>query len=633
MNRPPHHLTRRLLGTALAAATFAGCSTVAVKADADKRIEQAKKGPAAAPYRSITSFSDALRCMDNAMIDYGVRDVSTLVEELQDQTKKVNAGTRDMLISALSQMSRRSRALRVVAFGRDAGNMVGFLEAAQRQNAYQTIPQFDIKGSVTQWDENVIRTQKDAGIGFQPFVNLGVSGDAAASVLGLDLTMLNTEDMAVLPGVTSKNSVVIFKQGTGVDGDAAYKKFGISFSMTFTQAEGQTQALRGLIELAAVELMGKLTKIPYWTCLGADAANNEDIKLEMSDWYYAMATTPGNLIAYFQNQLNVRGFYDGPVDGQFNPAIDQAIANFRVALGLSNEAVIEQELFTRYLTTDPRTIKRPDTPVRFEQTAQGVVPGEPQPVVLAQQSGAQPGAQGGPQAPTPQQPVAQAPQGTAPNASAQPPRQAPQVALSAPAPAPVPVPVPVNLGPIATRPVVVDPLAALPPPQAKQVAAPQAARVPTLQQVSTRPGAAPGAPLELAMATRDNRTTFAPGDVVDLRIQPNRGANLYCYLQDENNQVARIFPNRWASSPFVSPNAPLALPGNMRFQIVMNQRQVTEVVSCIATETDVSNKLPREAFGGDFEPLPVSGFEQIRQSFLNVTGGQFAQESFHVSPK
>ena len=76
-------------------------------------------------------------------------------------------------------------------------------------------PQFDIKGSVSQFDENVIRNQRDLGFGIQPFLNLGVSRDAATSVLGLDLSVLTTDDMAILPGVTSRNSVVILKQGSG----------------------------------------------------------------------------------------------------------------------------------------------------------------------------------------------------------------------------------------------------------------------------------------------------------------------------------------------------------------------------------------------------------------------------------
>ena len=79
----------------------------------------------------------------------------------------------------------------------------------------------------------------------------------------------------MLPGVTSRNSVVILKQGKGIDGDAAYHKFGINFSSALSKAEGNSQALRRLVELAVIELIGKLTKTPYWTCLGADPKGDD----------------------------------------------------------------------------------------------------------------------------------------------------------------------------------------------------------------------------------------------------------------------------------------------------------------------------------------------------------------------
>ncbi len=165
--------------------------------------------------------------------------------------------------------------------------------------------------------------------------------------------------MSIMPGVTSRNSVVIMKSGRGVDGDAAYHKFGVSYSMKLSKSEGQSQALRGLIELAAIELMGKLTKTPYWRCLGTDSAKSEEVKLEIADWYYAMAATRVELIAYFQNQMRRRGFYDGPIDGEFNPAIDEAIANYREALGMSKKALLDEEFFKRYLDTDPNKIAAP----------------------------------------------------------------------------------------------------------------------------------------------------------------------------------------------------------------------------------------------------------------------------------
>jgi hypothetical protein len=362
MPTPTPSFLRRLASPLAIALSLAACSTLEVKQETVDKTATVAKGPELPPFRSITGFSSALRCMDNLMIDYGVRDVTMLVEELVDSTKKINAGTRDMLITAMSDMTKRSRAVRLVAYGKDSTNVISFLQSAQRQSAYDVIPQFDIKGSITQWDENLIRNQKDLGVSFRPYLNMGISRDAASSILALDLSVLRTDDLSLLPGITSRNSVVIMRQGKGFDGDAAYHKFGISYAMSFSQSEGQSQALRGLVELAVIELMGKLTRTPYWSCLGADASASEEIRQEMSDWYYSMAANPRELISYFQYQMRRRGFYQGPVDGAFNPAIDEAIANYRVALGLSNQALIDPKFFEAFLMADHSKVPRPAQP-------------------------------------------------------------------------------------------------------------------------------------------------------------------------------------------------------------------------------------------------------------------------------
>jgi hypothetical protein len=355
------------IAAVVAAIVLAGCQTLDVKRPTVEQTAQIRTGPEDRPQRTITGFTQALRCMDTLMLEYGIRDVTMLTEEITDHTKKLNAGTRDMLISAVSDMSRRSRAIRLVAFGQDTANAITFMATAQSGSAYQAVPLYDIKGSVSQFDENLIKNQKDLGIGISPFVNLGIARDAASSMIALDLSVLSTADMGVLPGVTSRNSVIVLKQGRGIDGDAAYHKFGINYSMNLARSEGQSQALRGLVELATVELMGKLTKTPYWTCLGVtDPMANAETKLEMFDWYHAMAATRVELIAWFQHQLRVRGYYDGPVDGEFNPAIDEAITQHRAALGLAPKALLDEEYFYAFLRADHRRIPRPAQPVRYQ---------------------------------------------------------------------------------------------------------------------------------------------------------------------------------------------------------------------------------------------------------------------------
>ena len=186
-----------LAAFALATLAIAGCSGQ-VKEETLQTANEVKVGPEQAPFRAITNFSHALRCMDNQMITYGVRDVSVLVEELSDQTKKVPAGTRDMLISAVSQMTTRSHAVRLVAYGQDSGNLIGFLQAAERKSAYSAIPQYDIKGSISQYDENVAKKEAGGGISIGEVFSYGRAAGGAATVLGLDLTVLDTEDLSGL---------------------------------------------------------------------------------------------------------------------------------------------------------------------------------------------------------------------------------------------------------------------------------------------------------------------------------------------------------------------------------------------------------------------------------------------------
>lgn len=325
-----------------------------------KEVKALQKGPSATPHRAITNFSDGLRCMDNKMIEYGVRDISMLVEDLSDSTGKVNAGTKDMLITAVSGMTRRSRAVKLIPFGNDSGNLISFLGAAGAQSAYNVIPQYDIRGSISQLDSSVVRKQSGASVSAAKW-GLGASESTAGSILGLDLSVLSTEDLSVLPGVTSSNAVVLFKSGKGADADATIKKTGVSFDFQVSRSEATVQALRNLIELASIELVGKLVKIPYWQCLQIPE-DAPEIQQEMEDWYYAMRAH-GELSPYIRGQLIARGFYPMTITDE-NFAMSQAIRNFQKANGIRDNGKLDYALFKAVLTG-----KVPETPAAIASTA------------------------------------------------------------------------------------------------------------------------------------------------------------------------------------------------------------------------------------------------------------------------
>jgi peptidoglycan hydrolase-like protein with peptidoglycan-binding domain len=518
-----------------------GCAQLDTQKQVAEKAEALKIGPKSAPYKSITNFASGLRCMDNLLLDYGVRDVAVIVEDLADQTKKVNAGTKDMLISAVSDMTRRSRSIRLVAYGQDSGNTVGFLYQALRRDHFAVVPQFSIRGSISQFDDQIVRRNMDAGVGIEGAFSVGVAQTADATVLGIDLTMLTTQDLSVVPGVASRNSVIMFKQGKGFDGEASIRKFGINFSLSTASAEGQTQSLRTLVELASIELFGRLAKVPYWSCLNA-SPTDPAVDAEVRDWYDSMMVNPSELIEYFQAQMRARRIYDGPIDGVVNPQIRESIARYREALGLSREPKLSLDFFQAYLAANHREVAP-----------------KVEPVPAAAAAPASPAAPGAP------------------------------AAAAAPAPA-----------------------------------------------ANTAAAAAPGRSdvnLALQVSTLNNATRFAPGELVQLSVKPNRDAHVACFMQDETQAIRRIFPNRFRKDSLVTASQGLQLPGAMRFELRMNERKVGETVSCLATERDVLPLLPPAVGAVDFDPLPVRTLEQLREMFVTVTSNVLGQEYFHVEPK
>ena len=207
--------------------------------------------------------------------------------------------------------------------------------------------------------------------------------------------------------------------------------------------------------------------------------------------------------------------------------------------------------------------------------------------------------------------VALAPAAVAPPASQQvtaPPAEERTAAAQIPAP-PVQEPAPAA----------VPPPLALPPP----VTAPVTPRTLSIVRLPSddKANAAPGT---------DAIHRFKPGEQIKLLVTTSDDAHVYCYLQDETRRILRFYPNRFSKSALVRADAPLALPGKMRFEIVANSRNVAETVACFASERDVMAQLPAAVVGTDFSSLPATSFDQVRSAFARVAGSTLAEASFRV---
>ncbi len=341
----PSAALTRLSAAALAAALLSGCALPpGLPSAASVRQQQ---NPADLAQAATTNFTPALRCMDEMMFVLGTRDVTLMMEELRDATQKVPVSARDMMTSAISDMTRRSRAVRLSVFGSDQANLSQLLQQAQQTAPFAVVPEFNLRGAISQFDEDVRRQSSTLGLVAERF-GVRFGNESRFSVLGFDAAMVRTDTMTLVPGVASKNTTVIAKRDSSAgDGQARLLGAGAVFAFSTGRAEGTSQAARNMVELAAIELVGKLIRAPYWQCLG-QGDQHPDAQREMADWFLSM--DEDERVVFVKERLRERRWFDGALDAQRTPAFETALSAYRRALGLAAQGEIDAAFFKRFVS-------------------------------------------------------------------------------------------------------------------------------------------------------------------------------------------------------------------------------------------------------------------------------------------
>ena len=325
---------------ALAAASvllLGACVTSGEKAT----VVQQPKTPAV---RTVSSFTEALRCMDTLMWNHGKRDIFITSNGIPDATGKVAGGTKEMLITAVSRMSERSGAFRFVDFEPTLDDVNALYWMIGVQPNFRA-PSYYIRGAITQLDDNVVSEAASAGISL-PTVDLGISADQVMSVISVDLNIGELATRQIIPGLSASNSLAVVSSGKGADAGAVVGKAGLSFNVSLNKSEGLHQAVRTLVELSTIEVLGKMTRTPYWQCLGIDQTNPA-FTAQARDWFDGMA--PSQRVAYVQRVLASEGYYQGADSGQLDESTRDAVSRYQADHDLIATGRIDFDLYQRML--------------------------------------------------------------------------------------------------------------------------------------------------------------------------------------------------------------------------------------------------------------------------------------------
>ncbi|WP_138515790.1 DUF4384 domain-containing protein [Limnobacter alexandrii] len=305
--------------------------------------------PVVAPIRSVSNFNEALACMDKLLADSGRGPTLVTSKAIPDASGRLFVGTKDMVVTALHAMSRTSNAFRFVDFELNQlsqDSVQGMTNWAMSKGYVQLqMPRIYVSGSISFMDQNIRSERQGAGLA-TPLFDFGASRDKNSSVFGMDLHLGDFTTRTLIQGIASANEIVVANAGMGTDAGGRINKTGVQFNLGAEVSQGVGPAVRSLVDLGMIELIGKWAQLPYWQCLALDSSHPEYMA-QMLAWWEKMTTE--QRVRFFQTSLSKQGYFAGQLDGKPSATLEKAILAYQADQNLIETGRINFETYAQFM--------------------------------------------------------------------------------------------------------------------------------------------------------------------------------------------------------------------------------------------------------------------------------------------
>ncbi|MGV3678295.1 MAG: DUF4384 domain-containing protein [Acidovorax sp.] len=349
---------RRLLALSALTLLMSGCAIQPNVSDRVNIIEQGtvEQAPLVTPSKSGSVLREGLACMDRMLAAENTPTTLIAVKNIPDPSGLFSTGTKEMLITALSRMSRTSQAFRVVDYEVDAlrQDTVQTLTSLLLNNNQMELrkPQIYISGAISFGDKTVVSKRQSLGISTAA-TDTGYSWDVLGSAVGLDLHLGDMNTRTLYSGIESANELIVATGGKAVEIGAKATglpkhiyRVGVQYEVAADNNQGAGAAVRLLVDLAAIELVGKWAKVPYWDCIDYEQ-NHPEFMRQMRAWFDEASVTERWSLA--QRVLQTHGMWSGTTDGSDSPAFRKAVTQYQASQDLTPVGVVNFETYTRLM--------------------------------------------------------------------------------------------------------------------------------------------------------------------------------------------------------------------------------------------------------------------------------------------
>ncbi len=319
-----------------------------------------------APEAKVTSYSQALGDLGLMTEIYATGAVKILSNPIGDNTGTAAATGYEIPrdITEMMKSSLNSIGGNVVYIPYDPAFMQNQMVTGYSNFENKLIPDVVLSGGVTEFDRGLVtrgeNTDVSAGAELRGLpdylpskdvkLRYGDEGKTGLARITLDFNLLDFQTMSGISKMNTVNTMEVHKAVAG-------KEMGISlFGQTFglkgsvKKVQGRHAAVRLLVELSAIQIVGKHLAIPYWNLLGEDSVPDKVVVDAITKYYYALNDI--SAVASVQEWLYLYG-YDVPQHGELDADTQNALQ--QVVPGYNPQAGINPDTFLYVYTHIPVT--------------------------------------------------------------------------------------------------------------------------------------------------------------------------------------------------------------------------------------------------------------------------------------
>jgi hypothetical protein len=264
-------MLKRMAVVILLAASLSSCASV----DPRKVDVELKEEP---PAPKITSFAAALSGLGNMTEKYNTPDLYIMITGLNDKTG-TSVGTQGEIPFEITEMAKsaiNAMGGKVHYVPYDPGFIQNNVITGYTDFKNKVKPNVILTGGITEFDRSIeVRgenTDVDASAGKYKgkdivAVKYGDDAKEAFSSITVDFNLLDFDTMLGVPKVQAVNTMKVHKVAN--EKELGVTILGVSFGLkgAIKKIQGRHAAVRLLVELSVIQVIGRYLNIPYWELL------------------------------------------------------------------------------------------------------------------------------------------------------------------------------------------------------------------------------------------------------------------------------------------------------------------------------------------------------------------------------